>query len=316
MPQDYETKHPSWDLDRIVRELRASRERTHRTRHPKGIRELPSRDAMARVVDGLRTALFPTHFGAPDLTDESIDFFVGHTLNETFSELYEQVRRALRFAQAHDDLPEAALRERAAAITRDFADTLPNTRALLVSDIQAAYNGDPAAQSISEVLLSYPGIAAIIHHRLAHTLYRMEVPLLPRFITEIAHSATGIDIHPGARIGRSFFIDHGTGVVIGETAIIGEQVRLYQAVTLGAKRFEAGEDGVLVKGHARHPIVEDNVVIYAGATILGRITIGRGSVIGGNVWLTHSVAPGSAVSQGKIQQVDAGATDHGELATE
>jgi serine O-acetyltransferase len=142
------------------------------------------------------------------------------------------------------------------------------------------------------------------HHRLAHALHRLGVPLLARFINEIAHSATGIDIHPGAQIGPSFFIDHGTGVVIGETAIIGERVRVYQAVTLGAKSFAADVDGTLVKGNARHPIVEDDVVIYAGATILGRVTIGRGSVIGGNVWLTHSVPPGSSVSQGKIRESD------------
>lgn len=142
----------------------------------------------------------------------------------------------------------------------------------------------------------------MMHHRLAHALYRLGVPLLARFINEIAHSATGIDIHPGAQIGPSFFIDHGTGVVIGETAIIGERVRLYQAVTLGAKSFPSDGDGMLVKGNARHPLVEDDVVIYAGATILGRVTIGRGSVIGGNVWLTHSVPPGSSVAQGRVRE--------------
>ena len=317
MADTYDSTHPRWDLDAVVAELRASREGTHRTRHPKGLRELPSRAVMAQMLCNLRAVLFPTHFGMPDLTDESIDFFVGNTLNETLRMLYEQLRRALRFAPNKDDLPDAELRLLAEQITRDFASALPATRALLVSDIYAAYAGDPAAQNISEVMLSYPGIEAIIDHRLAHTLYRAGVPLLPRFISEIGHSATGIDIHPGAQIGSSFFIDHGTGVVIGETAIIGERVRLYQAVTLGAKRFEAGEDGVLVKGHARHPIVEDDVVIYAGATILGRITIGRGSVIGGNVWLTHSVPPGSAISQGSVRHGDADVpADSGDLAAE
>jgi len=172
---------------------------------------------------------------------------------------------------------------------------------VLDTDIRAAYEGDPAASSLDEVLVCYPGITAIIHHRLAHELHRLGTPLIARIIAEIAHSATGIDIHPGADIGGSFFIDHGTGVVIGETAVIGQRVRLYQAVTLGAKRFPANENGSLVKGNARHPIVEDDVVIYAGATILGRVTIGRGSIIGGNVWLTRSVPPGSNISQAQVR---------------
>jgi serine O-acetyltransferase len=150
---------------------------------------------------------------------------------------------------------------------------------------------------VDEILLCYPGIQAVIHHRLANVLYKLGAPMIARIIAELAHSATGIDIHPGAQIGSGFFIDHGTGVVIGETAIIGQRVRIYQAVTLGAKRFNVGEDGVLEKGQLRHPILEDDVVVYAGATILGRITIGKGSSIGGNVWLTRSVPPGSVITQ-------------------
>jgi serine O-acetyltransferase len=165
----------------------------------------------------------------------------------------------------------------------------------------AAYRGDPAARSVDEVLLCYPGILAMINHRIAHRLYELELPLLARIIAEIAHSETGIDIHPGATIGPSFFIDHGTGVVIGETAVIGARVRLYQAVTLGAKSFPGDGSGGLQKGLPRHPVVEDDVVIYAGATILGRVTIGRGSVIGGNIWLTRSVPPGSNVTQANSQ---------------
>lgn len=291
-----------WGLEQIVAELRASREELHRTRHPRGIRELPSREAIVGIVNGLRAAMFPTHYGAPDLTDESVDYYVGHTLESTLRLLSEQVRRALRFLPEHAQTPEPELAERASDITRSLGAELPRIRALLVSDIQAAFTGDPAAQHITEILLCYPGVLAVMHHRLAHALHRLGVPLLARFINEIAHSATGIDIHPGAQIGPSFFIDHGTGVVIGETAVIGERVRLYQAVTLGAKSFPAGSDGALVKGHARHPIVEDDVVIYAGATILGRVTIGRGAVIGGNVWLTHSVAPGASVSQGSVRE--------------
>jgi len=188
---------------------------------------------------------------------------------------------------------------------------LPRLAQLLATDLEAALKNDPAASGLEEIMLSYPGTEAITVQRLAHELYNLKVPYLPRIMTELAHSRTGIDIHPGAQIGPSFFIDHGTGVVIGETAIIGERVRVYQAVTLGAKSFAADLDGTLVKGNARHPIVEDDVVIYAGATILGRVTIGRGSVIGGNVWLTHSVPPGSSVRQGKIREVERG--DEGQL---
>ncbi|MDE1181964.1 serine O-acetyltransferase EpsC [Paraburkholderia sp.] len=295
---------PGWGLEKIVADLRASREELHRTRHPRGIRELPSREAVTSIVTGLRAALFPTHYGAPDLTDETVDYYVGHTLESTLRLLAEQIRRALRFLPEFADTPDSELATRAFETAREFGTQLPTIRALLVSDIQAAFAGDPAAQHITEILLCYPGIWAMTHHRLAHALHRLGVPLLARFINEIAHSATGIDIHPGAQIGPSFFIDHGTGVVIGETAIIGERVRVYQAVTLGAKSFAADVDGVLVKGNARHPIVEDDVVIYAGATILGRVTIGKGSVIGGNVWLTHSVSPGSSVSQGKVREGD------------
>ena len=172
---------------------------------------------------------------------------------------------------------------------------------MLESDIIAAYQGDPAARSVDEVLVCYPGIVAITYHRLAHELYTLGVPLIARIISEIAHSATGIDIHPGASIGGSFFIDHGTGVVIGETTIIGERVRIYQAVTMGAKRFEVDNNGELLKGGARHPIVEDDVVIYAGATILGRVTIGRGSSIGGSVWLTKSIPPDSNITQAQTR---------------
>ncbi len=292
----------TWDLQQIVTELRESRESLHRTRHPRGIRELPSRDAICKIVSGLRASMFPTHYGAPDLTDESVDFYVGHTLESTLRVLYEQIRRALPFLNEYADAPESEMDQRAYEIAHALGRQLPEIRALLVSDIQAAYSGDPAAQHITEILLCYPGVLAMMHHRLAHALHRAGVTLLARFVNEIAHSATGIDIHPGATIGPSFFIDHGTGVVIGETAIIGERVRVYQAVTLGAKSFPADGDGALVKGNARHPIVEDDVVIYAGATILGRVTIGRGSVIGGNVWLTHSVPPGSSVSQGKVRE--------------
>lgn len=252
---------------------------------------------MGQVVQGISAALFPTHYGRPDLNDESIDYFVGNTLHTALTSLAEQVRRGLLFNLETNVDDEGELTHGAQTLTRQFAEQLPEIRALLVSDLQAAFHGDPAATSAAEILLCYPGITAIMHHRLAHALFQLGAPLLARLIADIAHSRTGIDIHPGAHIGPSFFIDHGTGVVIGETTVIGSGVRLYQAVTLGAKRFPTDEDGHLIKGHERHPIVEDDVVIYAGATVLGRITIGKGSTIGGNVWLTHSVPPHSNITQ-------------------
>ncbi|MGZ3252786.1 MAG: serine O-acetyltransferase EpsC [Burkholderiaceae bacterium] len=300
LPQS-EIAQPHWNLDGVIKELRASREVTHKIRHHGRIRELPSRDALIQILDGLSAVLFPTHYGRPNLTDESIDYFVGNTLNTTLNVLTEQVRRALLFASDQDDTNDDDLHQKAILITREFIAELPAIRGLLVSDLQAAFHGDPAASSIAEVLLCYPGTIAIMYYRLAHALYLAGAPFLARMISDIAHSLTGIDIHPGAEIGGSFFIDHGTGVVIGETTVIGQHVRLYQAVTLGAKRFPVDEHGTLIKGKARHPIVEDDVVIYAGATVLGRITIGRGSTIGGSVWLTHSVPPGSNISQAQAR---------------
>ncbi|MDR0672313.1 MAG: serine O-acetyltransferase [Zoogloeaceae bacterium] len=289
------------ELDRVVAELLALRVeslqmRQRAERPPK----LPVRKALAQIVERLAAALFPNRLGAPDITDEGLNYFVGYTLDAALKLLYGEIRRELRFRyflapESREEIPEAA------AIVERFSTRLPKVRKLLDSDILAAYQGDPAARSIDEVLVCYPGLTAITYHRLAHELYTLGAPLTARVIAEIAHSSTGIDIHPGATIGDHFFIDHGTGVVIGETAIIGDRVRIYQAVTLGAKRFQADENGNLVKGGARHPIVEDDVVIYAGATILGRVTIGRGSSIGGNVWLTRSVPPNSHVTQALAQ---------------
>jgi serine O-acetyltransferase len=289
-----------WDISSIVDRLRESREVTHSVRFHGRVRELPSRAALVDIVKNLYAALFPTHYGRHDLTDESIDFFVGSTLNDALLSLSEQIRRGLQFAPDRDVETEA-LRADAILATRAFAHELPEIRNVLVTDLAAAFSGDPAATSVSEILLCYRGVNAIIHHRLAHALYLLGVPVVPRLIADIAHEATGVDIHPGARIGGSFFIDHGTGVVIGETAIVGEHVRLYQAVTLGAKRFPADVTGALIKGEPRHPIIEDHVVIYAGATILGRITVGRNSSIGGNVWLTRSVPPGSNITQAQTR---------------
>jgi serine O-acetyltransferase len=292
----YQNARQDWGVDDLVTQLRQLRVQSLETRHRRDRPpKLPSRKELQKILDGLGAVLFPNRLGLPDLNDEGIDYFVGHTLDTLLRELHKQVRRELQFIAADDAT------ERAITITRMFASRLPEVRRLLDSDIQAAYEGDPAARSSDEVLVCYPGITAITHHRLAHILHQLGAPLVARIISEIAHSATGIDIHPGAQIGESFFIDHGTGVVIGETAVIGKHVRVYQAVTLGAKRFQKDEDGILVKGNARHPIVEDDVVIYAGATILGRITIGRGTTVGGNVWLTYSVPPGSNITQAYVR---------------
>lgn len=289
------------DVDSIVAELRtlrmASLERRNRHDNPP---RLPSRRILVGVTEGLCAALFPNRLGSSELAGEGVDHYVGHTLNMTLRELMVQIQHELHYNSALEILSNED-RERSAVITQAFAKRLPEVRSLLESDIKAAYEGDPAARNVDEVLVCYPGIMAIMHYRLAHVLHGLGMSLIARMISEIAHSVTGIEIHPGAQIGASFFIDHGTGVVIGETAIIGQNVRLYQAVTLGAKRFPVDENGALVKGNLRHPIVEDDVVIYAGATILGRITIGRGSTIGGNVWLTRSVPPGSNISQAQMR---------------
>ncbi len=289
----------AWGIESLVAELRELRlqslENRQRRDHPP---KLPSRKILSQIIENLGAVLFPNRLGMPDLNDEGIDYFVGHTLDSLLRQLNRQIILELQFI-AEQTGQSTEVKNQAADITRQFAANLPKIRVLIDSDIQAAYEGDPAASSPDEVLVCYPGITAVIHHRVAHVLYRLGAPLVARVIAELAHSATGIDIHPGAQIADSFFIDHGTGVVIGETAVIGSRVRLYQAVTLGAKRFAKDDNGMLVKGNARHPIVEDDVVIYAGATILGRITIGRGSTIGGNVWLTQSVPAGSHVSQGQ-----------------
>jgi serine O-acetyltransferase len=290
-----------FDIQGVVSQLATVRQQwrisQQRSNEPGG-RELPSRDALSEILKGLRGVLFPMRLGPTDLRQESEDFYVGHTLGRVLHSLHAQVGLELHYTARHqEEVDGAALDAQAADITRALANDLPNIRRLLDSDVVAAFEGDPAARSVDEVLLCYPGILAMIYHRVAHRLYRLQVPLLARIAAELAHAETGIDIHPGASIGPGFFIDHGTGVVIGETAVIGKRVRLYQAVTLGAKSFPVDADGKPLKGQPRHPTLEDGVVIYAGATVLGRITVGRGASIGGNVWLTHDVAPGAHITQ-------------------
>ena len=299
-----------WGVKEIVAELHFSRDRWRAAQQRSlefAVREFPSREALKDIAESLCGVLFPMRLGPSDLHQEGEDFYVGHTLDTALNAMFLQVQLELGYNRRLHCEEKEGVETHAAEIVKAFALQLPALRALLDADVEAAYLGDPAARSVDEVLLCYPGILAVIHYRLAHALYALGVPLVARIIAEIAHSITGIDIHPGAQIGPGFFIDHGTGVVIGETTIIGQRVRLYQAVTLGAKRFTQDETGALEKGAPRHPILEDEVVVYAGATILGRVTIGRGSSIGGNVWLTKSVPPGSHVSQATLQHEPGGA---------
>jgi serine O-acetyltransferase len=285
----------------VVEELRQLRAASQLSRYRGAAPRLPSREAISDIVERLVSALYPRHFGPPGLDARDADAFVARTLAKALPALKHEIELALALEQEDPRDAANANPRSAAEITRSFAAALPKIRAALDKDVRAAFANDPSAKSIDEVIFCFPGVAAIMRHRLAHELYRLGAPLLARIVAEIAHALAGVDIHPGAEIEEGFFIDHGTGVVIGETAVIGRNVRIYQAVTLGAKRFEIGGDGQLRKSYPRHPIVEDDVVIYAGATILGRIIIGRGSSIGGNVWLTESVPPGSHITQAKTQ---------------
>lgn len=251
--------------------------------------EIPSRAVLGEVTDHLVKALFPQRLGT---AGSDVNSYVRRQLESALGGLIGEVSTELDFQRSQGKEVTA----QADDIVEQFVAALPRLRDLLDSDIEMAYLGDPAARSIAEVMVAYPGIHAMMHHRLAHTLYDLGAPFIARVISELGRSETGIDIHPGAQIGGGFFIDHGTGVVIGETAIIGDNVRLYQHVTLGAKKL----DGV-PKGMPRHPIVEDDVTIYSGATVLGRITIGRGSVIGGGVWVTQDLPAGSFVTQARTQ---------------
>jgi len=270
-------------------------------RFPGGRIVLPSRDAVIHIVEDLRSVLFPGYFGTSDLNDESLHYFVGATLARAMRHLEDQVRRGVAFGARHDYETCDHCTQTAQQVTKAFLSRVPTIRSLVRSDVEAAYEGDPALKSRDEAIFAYPGIFAVTNQRIAHELHVLGAPLIPRIITEHAHALTGIDIHPGAAIGEKFFIDHGTGVVVGETAVIGRNVTLYQGVTLGAKSFPLDAQGNPIKGIPRHPIVEDDVVVYAGATILGRITIGKGSSVGGNVWLTSSVPPGTRVTQAEVR---------------
>ncbi len=255
--------------------------------------------AVVEVLNELIAVLFPgCHLRRDIPAGDAFRGFLHESLEQTAMTLRDQIRQAFEYECTSRECKEDCEKcdERAIEVIRTLMCELPELLQILQKDVQAAYEGDPAARSTMEVVMSYPGVLAVTVHRIAHSLYRQKVPLIPRIMSEYAHSRTGIDIHPGANIGEGFFIDHGTGVVIGETCEIGRKVKLYQGVTLGALSFIKDADGRLVKGVKRHPNVEDRVVVYAGATILGgKTVIGAGSVIGGNVWLTHSVPPGSKV---------------------
>ena len=301
-------KPPTYDISGIVDELRRARLAWRRSQgrslEPGG-RELPSGEILRGILADLHGILFPMRLGPPELRQDVEDFYVGATLDKVLHALAGQVQLELRHSVRHAHLSPAELSRRTEGIVREFAAALPGIRRVLDTDVLAAYQGDPAAHSVDEVLLCYPGTQAIINHRLAHALYTLGATMLARLIAEISHGATGIDIHPGASIGGAFFIDHGTGVVIGETAVIGERVRIYQAVTLGAKRFPTDASGQLKKGVPRHPLIEDDVVIYAGATVLGRVTIGKGATIGGNLWVTHDVPAGAQLTQARSHESSA-----------
>jgi serine O-acetyltransferase len=265
---------------------------------------MPSAEVLAEIIEELRSILFPGYFGRSEIKPETMNYYVGAALDRVSRLLSEQIKRGICFECSEDMMKECEeCEEEALEVTGKFIFALSRIRWFLATDAVAAFEGDPAAKNLAETIFCYPSLRALCNYRIAHELFVLGVPLIPRIISELAHSETGIDIHPGAQIGERFFMDHGTGIVIGETGIIGKNVRIYQGVTLGAKSFPLDENGRPVKGVLRHPVVEDDVIIYSGATILGRVTIGKGAVIGGNVWLTKDVPPGFKVTQGNLEEV-------------
>ena len=287
----------SSELDKLTKAVLASYASDDRTQRV-GSAFLPSRDAIVEIMGELRELVFPGYFGQLAQTGENVRYHVGNLLAGLGKKLAGQIYHCLCYAETERIGGAAACMKRAGALAARFLRRMPAIRAMLALDAQAAYDGDPAAKSIDEVIYCYPGFYAIAVYRLAHELLRLGVPLMPRIMTEHAHSVTGTDIHPGARIGKSFFIDHATGVVVGETTRIGDNVKIYQGVTLGARSFPKDERGRVIKGLQRHPTIEDNVTIYANATILGgRTVIGRGSTVAGNTFITASIAPGTVVGE-------------------
>mgnify|MGYP003325333377 CR=1 FL=1 len=287
-----------WGLENAISQLRNLREASLAARQRLGSPvTLPSRKVLASIIDRVSTALFPNRLGNRKMRPENIDNFVGNILDAACRELYEQSLLELEFNEVDADAFEQQRSLRAEEIVRRFVTRLPRVRELLETDLQAVFAGDPAATSIDEVLVCYPGISALIHYRLGHELHRLGLPLIARIISEIAHGLTGIEIHPAAQISEGCFIDHGNGIAIGETAVIGKRVQLHRGVTLTAPRATSSVKSASDRTVRRHPLIEDGVVIYAGASLLGPITIGRDSVIGSNVWVGQDIPPNSVISQ-------------------
>lgn len=263
---------------------------------------LPSGKVLHEIIELCRAILFPGFYGKSTVNHHTITYHIGVNIERLYNLLTEQIHAGLCFdAKETGDCACDTKREKAIDLAGQFISRLPALREVLATDVEAAYNGDPAAESYGEIISCYPIIKALSNYRIAHELLLLGVPLIPRIITEMAHSETGIDIHPAARIGHHFTIDHGTGVVIGATCIIGNHVKLYQGVTLGAKSFPLDDDGHPIKGITRHPILEDDVIVYSNATILGRITVGRGATVGGNIWVTEDVPAGARLVQKKYK---------------
>jgi serine O-acetyltransferase len=272
---------------------------------------LPNREAVWDIVEDLLRILFPGYLDRSGMPKEQLAVLTRERLDSVERRLVSEIEKGL-LLEGGLGCDAATMEARARAASVRLLEEIPAVREILATDIQAAYEGDPAARSLEVIIIAYPGLQAIAVYRLAHVLYRENIPLIPRVMTEHAHSRTGIDIHPGARIGTHFFIDHGTGVVIGETTTIGNHVKIYQGVTLGARSFPVGEDGRILKGHKRHPNIADRVTIYSGATILGDIHIGERSIVGGNVWLTHGIPADTKIIVRPAQQIhiDDGINDY------
>ena len=294
-PQDGIAKHIEKEyLADLVERVCSTYDDQKGINHIEGF-NLPNQAEILNILHELLEIIFPGFSGKKNYSMSTVRYAIGEILGRIYSDLYDQIARCLRYNCETHVCENCNIPEMSENATKNLLDHIPEIREIMKDDVTAAYDGDPAARSIDEIILSYPGIKAITIQRLAHILYCQKIPLMPRLMSEYAHSETGIDIHPGAQLGRSIFIDHGTGVVIGETAVIGNGVKIYQGVTLGALSFPKDSCGMIIKGRKRHPTISDNVTIYAGATILGDIVIGEGSVIGGNVWLTESTKPGTKI---------------------
>ncbi len=261
-------------------------------------KDLPSKKVVIEVLEDLLTVFFPGYLGKTEITKSNVRYVIGSTLTSVYERLTAEVEKSLKhICRKVKECPEDICYTRAQVVVKEVLEKIPEIRELLSGDVQAAYDGDPAAMSAEEVIISYPYILAVSTYRIAHELYLRGVPLIPRIMSEHVHSLTGIDIHPGAKIGKNFFIDHGTGVVIGETTEIGDNVKMYQGVTLGALSFPKDEKGHIIKGRKRHPTIGNNVIIYSGATLLGAdAVIGDNVVIGGNVWITSAVPSGTRIT--------------------